>query len=171
MELIKAIPTLGNAVLEAVKSIGGYVWSGLEWIWNQVESFFGTVVEWFKGIGQNIADALTTPIKGIGSVFEGRGNIGSNIWGGIKGLFGFATGTPSAPSGLALVGEAGPELVNFRGGEQVLNARNTQKALAGMGGNTNNFNVTFNNVTDTSSYAMMKKLKAWNRELAINGIM
>lgn len=170
-ELIKAIPTLGNAVLEVVKSIGDYVWSGLEWIWNQVASFFSTVVDWFKGIGQNIADALTAPVKGIGSVFEEIGNIGSNIWGGIKGLFGFETGTPSAPSGLALVGEAGPELVNFRGGEQVLNARNTQKALTGMGSNTNNFNVTFNNVTDTSSYALMKKLKAWNRELAINGIM
>jgi len=33
---------------------------------------------------------------------------------------GHAAGTPSAPAGWAWVGEAGPELVKFRGGEQVL---------------------------------------------------
>jgi len=33
---------------------------------------------------------------------------------------GYASGTPAAPSGWAWVGEAGPELVKFRGGEQVL---------------------------------------------------
>ncbi|WP_187120310.1 peptidoglycan DD-metalloendopeptidase family protein [Tessaracoccus massiliensis] len=36
---------------------------------------------------------------------------------------GFAAGTLSAPSGLAWVGERGPELVDFRGGERVYNAR------------------------------------------------
>jgi hypothetical protein len=35
-------------------------------------------------------------------------------------LQGFATGTLSAPAGWAMVGERGPELVRFRGGEQVL---------------------------------------------------
>ena len=50
--------------------------------------------------------------------------------------------------GLALVGEAGPELVNFKGGERVLNARNTQRALEGAtsGNAGNTFNVTFNNL-------------------------
>lgn len=32
----------------------------------------------------------------------------------------FASGTPSAPAGLAIVGEKGPELVRFRGGEEVI---------------------------------------------------
>ena len=77
----------------------------------------------------------------------------------------------SARRGLALVGEAGPELVNFRGGEQVLNARNTQKALDGMGGSTNNFNVVFNNTQDTTAFAMMQQLKAYNRQLAINSVI
>lgn len=83
----------------------------------------------------------------------------------------YASGTMSARRGLALVGEAGPELVNFRGGEQVLNARNTQKALDGMGGSTNNFNVVFNNTQDTTAFAMMQQLKAYNRQLAINGVL
>lgn len=83
----------------------------------------------------------------------------------------FAKGTDNAPKGLALVGEAGPELVNFNGGEQVLNNRNTNKTLEGMGTKTNNFNVTFNNLQDTSAYAMMKQLKQYNRQMAINGIL
>ena len=44
-------------------------------------------------------------------------------------LLGFASGTPSAPPGYAIVGEEGPELVKLRGGEQILNADDTAKAL------------------------------------------
>lgn len=44
-------------------------------------------------------------------------------------------GTPSAPPGMALVGEAGPELVRFRGGERVFNASETMRMLAGMSRN------------------------------------
>ena len=87
-------------------------------------------------------------------------------------LFGWwAKGTNNAPAGLSIVGEAGPELVKFRGGEQVLNNRNTNKALAEMGGKTNNFNVTFNNLQDTTAFNMMQQLKAYNRQMAINGII
>lgn len=49
----------------------------------------------------------------------------------------FASGTSSAPSGLALVGEQGPELVNFNGGESVTPAGQTAALLNG-GGNTIN---------------------------------
>lgn len=83
----------------------------------------------------------------------------------------FADGTNNAPKGLAVVGEAGPELVNFRGGEQVLNNRNTNKAISEMGKASNTFNVTFNNLEDTSAYAMMRQLKQYNREMAINGVL
>ena len=83
----------------------------------------------------------------------------------------FAKGTDNASKGLAIVGEAGPELVNFKGGEQVLNNRNTNKALEGMGSKTNNFNVTFNNIKDTSAYAMMNQFKQYNRAMAINGVL
>lgn len=38
------------------------------------------------------------------------------------GVPGYATGVESAPAGLAWVGERGPELVRFRGGERVYNA-------------------------------------------------
>jgi hypothetical protein len=39
---------------------------------------------------------------------------------GTKNQTGHAAGTPHAPAGLAWVGEEGPELMNFRGGEQVI---------------------------------------------------
>ena len=84
---------------------------------------------------------------------------------------GYAVGTNNALSGLHLVGEAGPELVRFRGGEQVLNASNTQKALSEMGGTTINQNVTFNNLQDTTAYAMMNQFKQYNRQMAINGVI
>ena len=92
-----------------------------------------------------------------------------SLLGGVFG--GYATGTNDAQKGLAIVGEAGPELVRFRGGEQVLNNTNTQKALNGINGNTNNFNVTFNNLKDTSAFAMVQQLKQYNREMAINGVI
>lgn len=64
----------------------------------------------------------------------GAGAFGRGVYGGSGGFFpgfpGFASGTFSAPSGMAWVGENGPELVNFRGGEQVI----PNHALGGMGG-------------------------------------
>jgi len=56
-------------------------------------------------------------------------------------LPGFATGTPSAPTGWALLGEEGPELVGkdgpeiryLQGGERVWNARDTARLLAKQG--------------------------------------
>jgi len=41
----------------------------------------------------------------------------------------FASGTSSAPRGVALVGEEGPELVRFHGGESVSTARETARIL------------------------------------------
>ena len=83
---------------------------------------------------------------------------------------GYATGTQNATAGLHLVGEAGPELVRFNGGEQVFNANDTKDILSG-GNMGNNFNVTFVNTQDTTAMAMMNQLRQYNRELAINGIL
>lgn len=70
-----------------------------------------------------------------GSVAAGLGSIsaaGAPV--GVQralGLNGYASGTESAEPGFALVGEDGPEVVFFRGGEQVLNARETAAMQAG----------------------------------------
>jgi hypothetical protein len=40
-----------------------------------------------------------------------------------------------------------------------------------MGGTTINQNVTFNNLQDTTAYAMMNQFKQYNRQMAINGVI
>lgn len=65
-----------------------------------------------------------------------RGGILDAIGGDVGG---YEKGTLSASPGWHMVGEAGPELVRFRGGEQVKNARDTQEHLG------DNRNVTLNN--------------------------
>ena len=136
---------------------------------------------WIDTLG-NLAGALAELIKGaltsLGNIFTGgsSGGGGDNREWYKKGIdpfnwFWHANGTNNASRGLSIVGEAGPELVKFRGGEQVLNNRNTNKALENMGGKTNNFNVTFNNLKDTSAFAMMNQLKQYNRQMAINGVI
>lgn len=174
------------------------LFNGLKNIWNVVKNVFTGLVNniknvfsnlwnWtknlFSNLGSGISNAVSTVAQGITGVAQ---NIGTgvknawetvkgwatNAWTGVKSFFGFANGTNDAPRGIAMVGEAGPELVRFRGGEQVLNAQNTQKALEGLSGTSNNnFNVTFNNIKDTSAYEMMRQLKKYNRELAFNGVI
>lgn len=55
----------------------------------------------------------------------------------------YATGTKNASSGWALVGEEGPELINLRGGESILNAAKTASLLRSntpaIAGSTSNF--------------------------------
>jgi SLT domain-containing protein len=68
-----------------------------------------------------------------------------NAYGGIGSGHGYAYGTSSAAPGFAWVGERGPELVKFRGGEQV-------GPYAGRGGGGNTYNITVN-VPPTASKA------------------
>ena len=146
--------------------------------WLSVLKSLGEAIgEIFKLMGTGLADSFGVDTS---SGKKAAGDIGLNVltgglYGGVKKLGDWfnwwADGSNAVPKGLAIVGEAGPELVNFGGGEQVLNNRNTNKALASMGGNTNNFNVTFNNLQDTTAFTMMQQLKAYNRQMAINGII
>lgn len=40
-----------------------------------------------------------------------------------------------------------------------------------VGGTTINQNVTFNNLQDTTAFAMLQQLKQYNRQMAINGVL
>jgi hypothetical protein len=136
-----------------------------------LEALLPAIAQIIWEIIKALPDILVSTAKSMG---EGIKGVGKAVGGFFKDLFTgklFASGTDNAPKGLAIVGEAGPELVNFRGGEQVLNNHNTQKALAGIGNSGNTFNVTFNNTMDTTAYAMMSQLRQYNRELAINGVI
>lgn len=80
-------------------------------------------------LGQQLLDiALNQAINQLfsnllgGGLFGGGGGFTPNTTMGnfAKGIPGFAKGTNSAPPGFAWVGEEGPELVKFAGGEQVV---------------------------------------------------
>lgn len=55
------------------------------------------------------------------------------------GVEGYATGTMNARAGLRWVGERGPELVNFRGGERVYNAEESKAMARGNAANEARF--------------------------------
>lgn len=155
-ELIPAMVKLISELILKIPDILGGVVSGA---WEGIKSLGTSVVEGAKSVVSGIGAGIQSAVSGIGDFF------GKLFTGKL-----FADGTQSAPRGLAIVGEQGPELVKFRGGEQVINNHNTQKALADAGGTTINQSVTFNNLQDTTAYAMMQQLRQFNRELSINGI-
>ena len=107
-----------------------------------------------------IADMLLTDV--IDALFEvnnagaSGGGLLSSIFSGITSLFGggqmgiaraggiglYAAGTPAARPGVAWVGEKGPELVRFKGGEEVipnhkLRASNQNQAHTATGSQSN----------------------------------
>lgn len=174
VEVLNKIVSIGGGSGVSLPGIstGGTTSGGSSPISNPV----GYVVEKGKEVVDYISNAVEEASSGGGygshSTGSTAGDIAVDLFvpGGFLRHF-FANGSNSVPQGLALVGEAGPELVKFRGGEQVLNNRNTNKALAEAGGKTNNFNVTFNNLQDTSAFAMINQLKQYNRQMAINGII
>ena len=186
MALVQACASVASMLVEAVSTLvasfialftGDEQWNNSDnlfaQIWDGIKTSFTNMINGVKEAWENLInwfknkkDALKNAISGA---FSGITDKIKSAWGKLTG--GYATGTNNATSGIHLVGEAGPELVRFRGGEQVLNAQNTQKALENIGGSTNNFNVVFNNLQDTSAYTMIQQLRQYNRNLAINGIL
>lgn len=174
-----AIDSISSSFENAFKAIK----DAIQWIWDKIQSIIEGVGKVTGGIkdavekagGGTVATFVETAVEKVTDTAKKTGSAiksGAEWVGGkIKGLFGFANGTNNAPRGLAMVGEAGPELVRFRGGEQVLNNRNTQKLIAGSGKGASVFNVTFNNTQDTTAFAMMSQLKQYQRNLAFNGVL
>jgi len=170
-----------NAVVSAIPEILGEIVSALADVISSIFEKIFTLDFWIdvlsnfgEALGKTLSGGFTS-LFGGGSSSSGGGGKSDREW--YKKVFDpldllwHANGTNNAQAGLSIVGEAGPELVKFRGGEQVLNSHNTQKALEGMGGTTINQNVTFNNLQDTTAYAMMNQFKQYNRQMAINGVI
>ncbi|MFC9231358.1 transglycosylase SLT domain-containing protein [Streptomyces decoyicus] len=74
--------------------------------------------------------------NGLASIYAGLNyaihRYGSGWPKALSGTNGYWTGTTSASPGLALVGERGPELIDFSGGERVYNNRDTTDLLSGQ---------------------------------------
>lgn len=158
-----AFVNMGNGIKALVQAIWDKIIAiinKVKELANSLKSVGESVGDWFAGVGTTIS----TGVRNAGDWISDR-------WQGFTSLFRHANGTNNARRGLSLVGEAGPELVRFNGGEQVLNARNTQKAIEGISNRSSIFNVTFNNTQDTTAFAMMKQLKSYQRNLAFNGVL
>jgi len=104
---------------------------------SEVENKTGRIIDdvksGFKGMFKSVLTEGASFKDAIGSLL---GSISSRFLNaGIDSLFsaipGFANGTNSAPGGMALVGERGPELVNLPRGSQVKTAGETQRMLGG----------------------------------------
>lgn len=86
-------------------------------------------------------------VSGIGAIGAGRGNVSSFASGGSFGAaftgnsFGkFASGG-IAPAGMTLVGENGPELLQFNSSHRIYNASQTRKMIGGEGANKVTVNI------------------------------
>ena len=77
---------------------------------------------------------------------------------------GYASGTNSATAGWHMVGEQGPELLHFNGGEQVLNANRTKDILSGS---TVEINLGGVSITVTGSYDLKENIEPIANELCV----
>ena len=125
-----------TAAQESMKQLG-------QELGQSMTSFFSDMVSG----GKNAEDAVMNLTKRLADMafqaaFMGTGPMaalfGTSSSGGIFGSLissfpGFANGTNSAPGGLAMVGERGPELVNLPRGSQVIPNIDTRKMMQGGG--------------------------------------
>lgn len=132
---------------------------------SEIESIGKTISE---GLSNGFSDTTLHEIRrDLSYIFYSANQQMSGIDDILSSVFsGYATGTDNATRGLHIVGEAGPELVSFRGGEKVFNTDETRGILSG-----NNWNITFNNTSDTSAFEMMNQLRMYNREMALNAVI
>lgn len=188
--IIKAVDWLTKNVARILGSLGkliGAVIKGLISALTQV-NWIELISEIFKGIFDGIGNVFSALFEALGNFFNEFGKLFARdnhsteariakaalaiLTAGVSLIFtGFAKGTNNADSGLHLVGEQGPELIDFHGGERVYTAQQTKGLLSGSGDGGNTFNVTFNNLNDTSAYTMMRQMKNWQRELAISRVL
>ena len=126
-EMITDMDRNSEAGEAAKKTMEGYI--------KQLKSNGDSAVLEAENIGARIASALSSSSKitPLASGAVSLINQSSKIFGpqpyDIK--RGYATGTLSAEPGVALVGEEGPELVMFRGGETVYTADETERIIKG----------------------------------------
>lgn len=90
----------------------------------EVHDQTGEILSWWDQLVKKFERPLEAKVKFIKN-YEGSNVSGSASSG--TGMGGYATGTMSALKGFSLVGENGPELAEFKGGERVYNAAETRR--------------------------------------------
>lgn len=121
---------LGGA-WNGIKRTAASLWGGIKRVfddfWRGLKWGFTSAVDAVKTIWGKLHDAALIPVRFVVGTVYNKGIVPVvDAIAGVVGLHplnpvhGFAKGTGGAPPGWAWVGEEGPELVKFRGGEHVL---------------------------------------------------
>jgi TP901 family phage tail tape measure protein len=146
---------VANLLPEALKALGVFLSGMIDWI---QEVAVPEVLSWAKGIGMAIIDGIVDGIKAVASKvmdavqsIPGVGLAG-DVLGGIGGFLGFANGGHMPRSGMAVVGERGPELVRLPQGAEVIPNHDPR-----MGGGSN---ITVNVATSASPHDIAREV-AW----------
>lgn len=144
-----------DLVPEAIKALGVFLQGMLDWIqevaipalWefggNMGNAIIDGIVAGIKAVASKVADAVKS-IPGVG--------LAGDIAGGIGGFLGFANGGHMPRSGMAVVGERGPELVRLPAGAEVIPNHDPR-----MGGGSN---ITVNVATSASPHDIAREV-AW----------
>ena len=126
-----------QGISDGLKLINDLITKLVEWV-NKLTGMNLSNSDFFKMIAQ----FATGNVSGLINTLQGA------VPGTTPVSKGFASGTASAPPGTAWVGENGPELVNFRGGEQVMNKEQILRAAleggAGRSSGGDVYNITIN---------------------------
>lgn len=155
IQLIRVAWQVSSPFRSVLSAIGAMAWgtlkaaisgvrSGLQQAWQATSPLRAAL----STIGSMALGALVSAVSTLRSALSGVSSVLDTIASKIRSLPslpninipGFASGTLAAPRGLAMVGEAGPELVRMRGGERVFTASQTRSMLkaggrtAGAGG-------------------------------------
>ncbi|MBQ6565631.1 MAG: phage tail tape measure protein [Treponema sp.] len=159
-----------SAVTDTVRNWGSNITNMVSGVFDKIKSFASNITNTMKDAFNNVSSFGSNIAGHVSNAFESVKNGVSSGFDKVKSWLGFATGTNAAPSGLALVGEKGPELIDFHGGERVYNADNTRKLLS-SGGGGNSFHITFNNTSQTTAYTVMQQMRKFSRQMAFNGVL
>lgn len=163
-----------NGIRNVTGTLLGYITNGFKSFWGGLTKGFQDAVNTVQRIWGTIEQIAKKPVAFIVDQVYNAGIV--KVVDAIAGVFGlhplqpiagFAQGTGGAPPGWAWVGEEGPELVNMRGGEQVLN--NRQSMATGLWGHGRGFATGTSPVAGGTGKASHGNPRAINTKLLPDG--
>lgn len=156
---ISLISTMISNLISTIQGAIGKAASAAGSIKDSILGALGGLKDKLIGLAGDAINGLIGAIKGAAGRVAGA--FGS-LLGGIH-LPGFASGTDSAPGGLALVGEHGPEVVALPRGSRVYPSGTGPSVNGGGGGGGNTYNITVNG-SNLSARDVVRELH-WNAVL------
>lgn len=135
-ESIKHAEEMRSGVVNKVTSMNKSVTDGVDTVTGNMKTKWTKFAEWWNNLvfKTKTMDVITATSKNPMPKAETTKKTGYlNTSAGTKPstgyLTGYATGTNNAPSGMALVGELGPEILNLAKGDTITTAKDTAKLL------------------------------------------